>query len=112
MSQRNTQRDKIKDYLWARLGQWVPLPEILAFAAQYSARIHELRKELLPRGYVIENKTETQADGSRHSWFKLDYADAIDVTPAKPAPTVESDYMRRAREERERALPLFAGERQ
>ncbi|HKW35863.1 MAG TPA: hypothetical protein VJN92_22850 [Candidatus Acidoferrum sp.] len=109
MSQRNTQREKIKDYLWARFGEWVPLPEILPFAAQYSARIHEMRKELGPRGYAIENRTEIQADGSKRSWFKLDYAAAIDVTPPKPAPAAESDYMRRVREEQERATPLFAG---
>ena len=79
--QSSTQRQKIKDYLWSRFGQWVSLPEILPFAAQYSARIHELRKELRPRGYDIENKTETQPDGTRRSWFKLGYAAAIDVTP-------------------------------
>lgn len=84
MPDRSTQRKKIKDLLWDNFGKEVALPEILPFAAQYSARIYELRRELRPRGYDIFNRTETQADGTKHSWFRLDYRDAIDVTPVKP----------------------------
>lgn len=117
---RNTQREKIKDYLWARFGQWVPLHEILALGiAQYSARIFELRRELRPRGYVIENRKERQPDGSTHSWFKLDYS------AAKPAPQsgrasriswFEKTFGKPSSAKPEQAeesadLPLFAGVR-
>jgi hypothetical protein len=47
-------------------GAWVPLPEIMACAAQYNARVLELRR----LGFNIENRTE-RVDGARHSWFRL-----------------------------------------
>lgn len=84
MGQSSTQREKIKEYFWDRFGQWVPLPELLPFAAQYNARICELRRELRPKGYWIFNRTERQSDGTIHSWFRLDYRAAIDATPTKP----------------------------
>jgi hypothetical protein len=47
-------------------GKWIPLPEIAACAAQYNARIFELRR----LGFAIENRTK-EIDGVRHSWFRL-----------------------------------------
>jgi hypothetical protein len=65
--QSKTQRDALLDLLKAASGKWVPLPDILGLGiAQYSARIHELRKE----GFRIENRTERIND-TRHSWFRL-----------------------------------------
>jgi hypothetical protein len=89
MGQSNTQREKIKELLWNHFGQWVPLPEILPLAAQYSARIHELRRELRANGYEILNKAKRQGDGTTHSWFKLDYAAAVDATPTRKSTRVE-----------------------
>ncbi len=60
------QRDVILARLVAARGAWVPLPELMKLAAQYNARIFDLRK----LGLTIENKTET-IDGVRHSWFRL-----------------------------------------
>jgi hypothetical protein len=61
------QRSKILAELVRAKGGEVPLPEILALnIAQYSARIHELRK----LGFRITNRTEVR-DGKRCSWFKL-----------------------------------------
>jgi hypothetical protein len=71
------QAEKILVLLRAAHGAWVPLPEIMACAAQYNARVFDLRG----RGLNIENRTETMGDGSRHSWFRL-----VD-SPAVPAPT-------------------------
>jgi hypothetical protein len=60
------QSEQILGILRTAAGSWVPLPEIQACAAQYSARIFELRK----REFRIENRTELIGD-ARHSWFRL-----------------------------------------
>ncbi len=60
-----TQRARILRLLIDARGGWVPLPDIMACAAQYNARIFELRKN-----FSIENRTEI-VDGVRHSWFRL-----------------------------------------
>lgn len=60
-------------------GAWVPLPEIMACAAQYNARIFELREQ----GYEIENRTEVIA-GARHSWFRLVDSPTSSAPPSSP----------------------------
>ncbi|MCI0404133.1 MAG: hypothetical protein L0212_11535 [Acidobacteria bacterium] len=66
-----TQRERLLRLLEDNCGAWVPLPRILALGiAQYSARIFELRRELEPRGWRIENRTE-RVGGVVHSWFRL-----------------------------------------
>ena len=62
---RNRQCSQILSVL-AR-GGWVPLPEITNCAAQYNARIFELRR----LGFRIENRTR-KVNGQRHSWFRLE----------------------------------------
>jgi hypothetical protein len=64
--QRKTQSAAILRLLIAARGAWVPLPEIMACAAQYNSRVLELRR----LGFVIENKTE-RVNGARHSCFRL-----------------------------------------
>lgn len=44
--------------------EWIALPEIMRYAAQYNARLHELRGA----GMVIQNKTKT-INGEKHSWY-------------------------------------------
>src|SRR4051794_1515634 len=66
MSALRKQRDKILALLVQARGAWVPLPQITECAAQYNARIFELRR----LGFAIHNRTEFQ-DGVRHSWFRL-----------------------------------------
>jgi hypothetical protein len=61
-----SQRTQILRLLIDARGGWVPLPKLLACAAQYNARVLELRR----LGFVIENKTE-RVHGVRHSWFRL-----------------------------------------
>jgi hypothetical protein len=70
-------------------GAFVPLPEILKHAAQYSARIHELRR----MGFKIENKTEIR-DGVRHSWFRLENHQPVSNTRAESQPTTLFDVSR------------------
>jgi hypothetical protein len=70
-----TQRARILRLLIDARGDWVPLPEIMACAAQYNARILELRR----LGFNVENRTE-RTDGARHSWFRL-----IALPPAFPS---------------------------
>jgi hypothetical protein len=65
-STRQTQRAAILRLLIDARGGWVPLPKIMACAAQYNARIFELHRT----GLKIENKTE-DIDGVKHSWFRL-----------------------------------------
>jgi hypothetical protein len=66
MKDSHTQRGKIIELLKAADGGWVSLPEIMACAAQYNARIFELRR----LGFRIENRTK-EIGGARHSWFRL-----------------------------------------
>jgi hypothetical protein len=79
----NTQRQRILSLLIAAFKEKreVPLPEVMACAAQYSARIHELRAE----GWKIANRRQYHA-GIRHTFFRLTSPVAVsgssqDVTP-------------------------------
>jgi len=74
INQSKTQRAAILRLLIEARGAWVPLPEIMACAAQYNARVLELRR----LGFHVENKTE-RVNGARHSWFRL-------VSSPSPAP--------------------------
>jgi hypothetical protein len=64
---RAIQRSRILDLLIAARGEWVPLPKIADIAAQYNARIYELRR----LGFRIKNRTQ-DLNGTRHSWFRLE----------------------------------------
>jgi biotin operon repressor len=66
MTSRASQRERILELLSAARGNWVSLPQVQACAAQYNARVFELRR----LGYRIENKIR-EADGVRRSWFRL-----------------------------------------
>ena len=61
-----SQCDRILRLFQSRAGQWIPLYEITALAAQYNTRIKELRE----RGHIIDNHTR-HVDGVVHSWFRL-----------------------------------------
>ena len=75
MTSRASQRERILELLSAARGKWVSLPKITECAAQYNARIFELRR----LGYRITNRTR-EVDGERHSWFRLESSPA-DVSP-------------------------------
>lgn len=60
-----SQDDRIERLFKIRPNEDIPLPEIQHFAAQYNARIFELRR----KGMHIENKTKI-IDGKRHSWYR------------------------------------------
>jgi hypothetical protein len=78
-----TQRARILRLLIAARGGWVSLPEIMECAAQYNARIWELRNRL---GLEIENKTECDDSGVVHSWYRLVKSPASSTPElAKPA---------------------------
>ncbi len=97
-----TQRTRILRRLIDARGGWAPLPEIMACAAQYNARILELRR----RGFNIENRTEHK-NGARHSWFRLI---AISSAESQPKPRVPGSSKPKSEwKERPRAtgLPLF-----
>jgi hypothetical protein len=72
---RATQRGRILELLIAARGEWVPLPRIAGRAAQYNARIFELRR----LGFRIANRTK-DVNGTRPSWFRLE----SDLRQAKP----------------------------
>jgi len=57
------------------------LPDIQSIAAQYNARIHELRGE----GMDIQNKTK-KINGKRYSWYC--FVPAQVVTAPKPEETM------------------------
>ena len=78
MSSRATQRGQILALLIATRGNWVPLPKVQACAAQYNARIFELRR----LGFRIANKTR-DVNGQRHSFFRLVSRPATPTLPTK-----------------------------
>jgi hypothetical protein len=73
-----TQRNQVLPLLVAARGDWWPLPKITNGAAQYNARIFELRR----LEFKIQNLT-SEVDGVRHSWFRLD--SMASVEPIKQA---------------------------
>ena len=60
-----SQTKRIKNLFMKNPNVWIPLPEIMKLAAQYNARIYQLRK----KGMDIINKTEKEM-GTKHSWYK------------------------------------------
>lgn len=61
------QTQRLLNRLIAARGAEVPLPVIMRCAAQYNARIHQLRK----LGFKIINRTEI-VNGAKHSWYRLE----------------------------------------
>ncbi len=69
---------------FSREAQWIPLPDIQALGiAQHGARIKELREDVAPLGYKIENKMETGRDGIRRSWYMLTRLAVAEPEPAR-----------------------------
>lgn len=67
MDEFKTQRHQLFIFLGARMGDWVPLPEILGLGiSQYNARIKELRD----KGHLIECR-EQRVGRKRHTWYRL-----------------------------------------
>ena len=77
VSSKATQRTRILALLTSAHGDWVPLPKITACAAQYIARVYELRR----LGFKIVNRTR-DVEGVRHSWFRLE-SDPQEVRPSE-----------------------------
>lgn len=73
---RATQCGRILELLIAARGDWVSLPKITECAAQYNARIFELRR----LGFRITNRTR-EMSGQRHSWFRLESIPADGRSP-------------------------------
>lgn len=71
------QRDRLLALLVRARGAWVPLPEITACAAQYQARLLELRR----LGFHISRPRIETINGQRHTWYRLE------SSPAQPAAT-------------------------
>jgi hypothetical protein len=95
-SSRATQRGRILELLIAAYGDWISLPKIMECAAQYNARIHELRRG----GFQIENNTK-KVNGVRHSWFRLVRG------PNQSTPDSQTDRIAKAR----KWLSVARGER-
>jgi hypothetical protein len=70
---------------------WVPLPQIITVAAQYNARILELRRD----GFRIENKT-WRKDGQKHSAFRLLTGSALPTEVPESGPPLTSAYRQSA----------------
>ena len=91
---RSGQREKILQLFAAARGNWVPLPQIQECAAQYNARIFELRR----LGFRIANRTK-DTDGVRHSWFRLESEPVQPVVARPDSPALISE---RASEDEDR----------
>jgi hypothetical protein len=76
----STQRGKILALLIAARGDWVPLPAIMACAAQYAARILELRRA----GFPIPTPRVETINGRRHTWYRLIQGQAAPVSAPHP----------------------------
>lgn len=103
----STQRERIYNVLVCAHGDWVELPKIAACAAQYNARVFELRR----LGFRIENRTK-EVDGVRQSWFRLvpdrspfpSRSAGVAVNPQTSNPKRSTSP---THEQREETLPLF-----
>jgi hypothetical protein len=94
-SSRSNQRARILALLISARGDWIPLPQIAACAAQYNARVFDLRR----MGFKIVNRTR-DVNGVRYSWFRLESGSlevrlpATNTPPApKAAPISDSDSL-------------------
>jgi len=65
---RATQRSKILRLLTVARGAWVPLPQIMECAAQYNARIFELRR----MGFCIPAPRSKTINGQKHTWYRVE----------------------------------------
>jgi len=66
-------------------GAWVPLPEIMACAAQYNARILELRRA----GFNIPKPRVEIVNGQKHTWYRLLPAPISSFSAGKPSKSWE-----------------------
>src|SRR6266404_6239491 len=76
-----TQRARILRLLIDARGAWVPLPEIMSYAAQYNARILELRRA----GFNIPKPRVEVVNGQKHTWYRLLPAPISSVSAGKPS---------------------------
>jgi hypothetical protein len=102
-----SQVQKLRALMFSREGQWIPLPDVQALGiAQHGARFKELRSELAPQGYEIENKMERGTDGVVRSWYMLTRSAPISSFSAgKPLKSWEQVCAER--EEKMRQTPSF-----
>ena len=94
MDPRATQRGRILELLSATRGAWVPLPKIAACAAQYNARIFELRH----LGFRIPPPRIQLVGGKKHSWYRLE---------PTPIPSVATEPFDHEIKDAADSLPLF-----
>lgn len=59
------QRNNIKRLFQSRPKEWISLPEIMQYAAQYNARILELRRS----GMNIPAPKVEVINGVKHTWY-------------------------------------------
>jgi hypothetical protein len=119
-----SQEARILELLKANPTQWIPAWKIAApdegpRILQYSRAISNLRKGKFDGArHNIQNKTERQAGGEVHGFFRLEPGEwtgksnpSVQQSPTQPksAAPIESAYMCARRLERETAAPLFAG---
>ena len=91
-----TQRARILRLLIDAHGAWISLPEIMACAAQYNARILELRR----MGFNIPPPRKKRIDGQLHTWYRLVASPSPHVPKPEPAPEWQD-------RPRATGLPLF-----
>lgn len=62
------QNAKLIDYMLARRGRWIPMPELVDHLGSYC--IHSRAADARKLGYDIENRRE-RVDGKVHSYYRL-----------------------------------------
>lgn len=69
MNTNPTQEEKILDFMQARPGEWISMPNLWAISGAFAvhSRVAALRK----RGVRIANKVERAPDGTKHSYYQL-----------------------------------------
>lgn len=103
-----TQREKLRALMFSREGQWVPLPDVQALGiAQHGARFKELRNELEPQGYKIENRMEHGTDGIVRSWYMLIRCAPISSFSAGKPPKSWEEIVKEREEKMRQPAPEF-----
>jgi hypothetical protein len=86
MTCHKSQEARILELLLRARGGWVPAPELAAVSLQYNTRAYSLRR----LGLAIENRVETNQDGTKNGFFRLRTGSPCRPDGAAPAEVDES----------------------
>lgn len=105
---RHSRRAAIREFFLAHLGERFASAELHArFGSAFRTRVSEINRDLSSDIHVF-NETSAAVDDQGHPCERSNYWSELRAASQRHSGRAESEYVRREREERERAMPLFA----